>query len=130
LVVLGLNATLTLALSFSLMKSLRGGKPNGLNYGLYWRRALLAATAARALGDAMHQSLAEERLSAWVEAFAAGTLLPVPCSWDLCCGAAALCRHRLELRHSFATSSASRCRNLGTCAGRQNQKTQQELLTS
>jgi diguanylate cyclase (GGDEF)-like protein len=60
LVVLGLNATLTLALSFSLVKSLRGGKSNGLSYGLYWRRALLAATAARALGDAMHQSLAEE----------------------------------------------------------------------
>ena len=60
LVVLGLNATLTLALSFSLVKSLRGGKPNGLNYGLYWRRALLAATSARALGDAMHQSSAEE----------------------------------------------------------------------
>src|SRR5271168_514297 len=60
LVVLGLNATLTLALSFSLVKSLRNGKSNGLNYGLYWRRALLAATAARALGDAMHQTLAEE----------------------------------------------------------------------
>jgi diguanylate cyclase (GGDEF)-like protein len=60
LVVLGLNATLTLALSFSLVKSLRGGKSNGLSYGLYWRRALLAATAARALGDAMHQSLAED----------------------------------------------------------------------
>src|ERR1700685_2161963 len=60
LVVLGLNATLTLALSFSLVKSLRGGKSNGLSYGLYWRRALLAATAARALADAMHQTLAEE----------------------------------------------------------------------
>jgi diguanylate cyclase (GGDEF)-like protein len=60
LVVLGLNATLTLALSFSLVKSLRGGKSNGLNYKFYWRRALLAATAARALGDAMHQTLAEE----------------------------------------------------------------------
>jgi diguanylate cyclase (GGDEF)-like protein len=60
LVVLGLNATLTLALSFSLVKSLRNGKPNGINYPLYWRRALIAATAARALGDAMHQSLAEE----------------------------------------------------------------------
>ncbi len=60
LVVLGLNATLTLALSFTLVKSLRGGKSNGLSYGLYWRRALLAATAARALGDAMHQSMAEE----------------------------------------------------------------------
>jgi diguanylate cyclase (GGDEF)-like protein len=60
LVVLGLNATLTLALSFSLVKCLRGTKSNGLNYKFYWRRALLAATAARALGDAMHQTLAEE----------------------------------------------------------------------
>src|SRR6202041_1314184 len=60
LVVLGLNATLTLALSFSLVKSLRGAKSNGLNYQLYWRRALLAGTAARALGDAMRQTLAEE----------------------------------------------------------------------
>ena len=60
LVVLGLNATLTLALSFSLVKSLRTGKVNGINYPLYWRRALIAATAARALGDAMHQSMAEE----------------------------------------------------------------------
>jgi diguanylate cyclase (GGDEF)-like protein len=60
LVVLGLNATLTLALSFSLVKSLRGAKPNGLNHKLYWRRALLAATAARALGDAMRQTLVEE----------------------------------------------------------------------
>src|SRR6202167_1408214 len=60
LVVLGLNATLTLALSFSLVKCLRGAKSNGLNYNLYWRRALLAATAARALGDAMHHPMAEE----------------------------------------------------------------------
>ncbi len=60
LVVLGLNATLTLALSFSLVKSLRGAKSNGLDYKLYWRRALLAATAARALSDFLHQTLAEE----------------------------------------------------------------------
>ena len=60
LVVLGLNATLTLALSFSLVKALRTSKPNGISYPFYWRRALLAATAARALADAMHQSLAEE----------------------------------------------------------------------
>jgi diguanylate cyclase (GGDEF)-like protein len=60
LVVLGLNATLTLALSFSLVKSLRSGKSNGLSFPLYWRRALLAATAARALADAMHHSMAEE----------------------------------------------------------------------
>jgi diguanylate cyclase (GGDEF)-like protein len=60
LVVLGLNATLTLALSFSLVKSLRDGRPNGINHPLYWRRALIAATAARALGDALRQSLVEE----------------------------------------------------------------------
>lgn len=60
LVVLGLNSTLTLALSFSLVKSLRSGKVNGINYPFYWRRVLIAATAARALADAMHQSLAEE----------------------------------------------------------------------
>ncbi|MDP9013852.1 MAG: GGDEF domain-containing protein [Pseudomonadota bacterium] len=60
LVVLGLNATLTLALSFSLLKSLRNGKPNGISHPLYWRRALLAATAARALADAKHQPMAEE----------------------------------------------------------------------
>jgi diguanylate cyclase (GGDEF)-like protein len=60
LVVLGLNATLTLALSFTLVKSLRGAKANGLDYKFYWRRALLAATAARALSDFLHQILAEE----------------------------------------------------------------------
>jgi diguanylate cyclase (GGDEF)-like protein len=60
LVVLGLNATLTLALSFSLVKSLRSGKANGLDHPLYWRRALVAATSARALADALRQPLAEE----------------------------------------------------------------------
>jgi diguanylate cyclase (GGDEF)-like protein len=60
LVVLGLNATLTLALSFSLVKTLRNGKPNGLDYPLYWRRSLLAATAARALADALRQPRAED----------------------------------------------------------------------
>jgi diguanylate cyclase (GGDEF)-like protein len=60
LVVLGLNATLTLALSFSLVKALRAGSANGISYPFYWRRALIAATAARALADAMHQPMAEE----------------------------------------------------------------------
>ena len=60
LVVLGLNATLTLALSFSLVKSLRNSASNGLDYELYWRRALLSATAARALADVMHHAMAEE----------------------------------------------------------------------
>ncbi|MGA2190103.1 MAG: GGDEF domain-containing protein [Steroidobacteraceae bacterium] len=60
LVVLGLNATLTLALSFTLVKCLRTGKSNGINHPLYWRRALLATTSARALADAMHHAMAEE----------------------------------------------------------------------
>lgn len=60
LVVLGLNATLTLALSFSLVKSLRSHKPNGISFPYYWQRALLAATAARALADAMRHPMAEE----------------------------------------------------------------------
>ena len=59
LVVLGLNSTLTLALSFSLVKSLRTGKANGISYPFYWRRALVAATAARALADAMHRNRAD-----------------------------------------------------------------------
>jgi diguanylate cyclase (GGDEF)-like protein len=60
IVILGLNATLTLALGFTLVKSLKGGKPNGVNHPLLWRRSLLAATAARALGEAVGQSALEE----------------------------------------------------------------------
>ena len=61
LVVLGLNATLTLALSFSLVKSLRTGRVNGLNYPLYWRRALVWPQPPHARSrDAMRQSMAEE----------------------------------------------------------------------
>jgi diguanylate cyclase (GGDEF)-like protein len=50
LLVLGLNATIALALSFSLIKSLQTTKGRGLDYGLYWKRALVAGTASRALG--------------------------------------------------------------------------------
>ena len=60
LVLLGLNATLTLALSFSLVKVLRSGKGGGLDLPYYWRRTMLAGSAARALADALHQPLAEE----------------------------------------------------------------------
>jgi len=51
LVIIGLNAALTLALSFSLVSSLRACKPNGIDYRRYWRRTLLAATASRAFGE-------------------------------------------------------------------------------
>ncbi len=60
LVVLGLNATLTLALSFSLVKALRGSTANGISHPFYWRRALLGATAARALADRVRHPLAED----------------------------------------------------------------------
>src|ERR1700691_3815178 len=50
LVVLGLNATLTLALSFSLVKTLRAGKVNGIDYPLYWRGARARRRPAPAHG--------------------------------------------------------------------------------
>jgi len=50
LMVIGLNATISLALSFSLLKSWQGdGHHGGLDYPLYWRRALLSATASHVL---------------------------------------------------------------------------------
>ena len=60
LVVLGLNATLTLALSFTLVRSLQDEAPHGLDYSHFWRRALLAAIAARALGETLRQPHCEE----------------------------------------------------------------------
>lgn len=61
LVVLGLNATVSLALSFSLLKSWQTKEASGgLDYGLYWRRALLAATCARVLAPAAGVRDAEE----------------------------------------------------------------------
>ena len=47
LMVVGLNATISLALSFSLLKSWQNtGTSDGLDYPMFWRRALLAATAS------------------------------------------------------------------------------------
>ncbi|MCC6203120.1 MAG: HDOD domain-containing protein [Gammaproteobacteria bacterium] len=47
--VLGVNETLTLALSFTLVKSLQAEGAAGLDYRHYWRRSLACATAARTL---------------------------------------------------------------------------------
>ena len=49
LVVLGLNTTLTLALTFSLVKSMKDGGACGLDLNRVWRRSLLAGAAARVL---------------------------------------------------------------------------------
>jgi len=60
LVVLGLNATLTLALSFTLVGGLRRDPPKGFDFLTYWRRTILAATWAKLLATEMHQPLGEE----------------------------------------------------------------------
>ena len=51
LVLLGLNATLTLALSFSLVKVLRSSKASGLDLPYYWRRTMLAGSAGPTSGQ-------------------------------------------------------------------------------
>ena len=51
MILLGLNATVTLSLSFSLLTSLREDKPNTVDYSHYWRRSLLAGAASRAMSD-------------------------------------------------------------------------------
>lgn len=64
---LGLNATLTLALSFSLADSLRGAPASAETVTRVWRRALLSATAARLLGE-------KKGLQSLEELFLAGLL--------------------------------------------------------
>ncbi len=58
--VLGLNATVTLALSFSIVAGLRHGKKGGLNYALFWRRTVLAAIAARACSELLGLQQSED----------------------------------------------------------------------
>jgi diguanylate cyclase (GGDEF)-like protein len=60
LVIIGLNAALTLALSFSLVSSMRALRPVGIDYPRFWRRILLAATAARAFGESIKVGHAED----------------------------------------------------------------------
>jgi diguanylate cyclase (GGDEF)-like protein len=60
LVIIGLNAALTLALSFSLVSSIRALKPAGIDYPRFWRRTLLAAMAARAFAESAKTPHAED----------------------------------------------------------------------
>lgn len=48
--ILGINATLSLALSFSLVKGLRASGTSGFDYRIYWQNSAIAATAARVIG--------------------------------------------------------------------------------
>jgi len=59
LLTLGLDATLIIALSFSLVISLRRDKTAGLDHEFYWRRSLLSATAASAMAKALNRTDSE-----------------------------------------------------------------------
>ncbi|MGP1676855.1 MAG: diguanylate cyclase [Burkholderiales bacterium] len=61
-IVLGLDAAISLALSFSLLKSWPdpGGERNGIDYPLFWRRSLLAAAIGRILARKVGIEYAEE----------------------------------------------------------------------
>jgi diguanylate cyclase (GGDEF)-like protein len=58
--VLGLNATIMLALSFSLSASMRKTRKGGMDYAHFWRRALLAAAAARVIATKLNEVPAED----------------------------------------------------------------------
>ena len=51
IILLGLDGTLAMALSFSLADSMHDSAGEGLDYSLFWRRSLAAATCCRRLGD-------------------------------------------------------------------------------
>ena len=60
LIVLGLNATLTLALSFTLVTALRKDASKGFDFDAYWKRAILAATWGKLLASELGRRDAEE----------------------------------------------------------------------
>lgn len=60
LMLLGLNAALSLALSFSLVQGLRGPRKPVLDYDRCWRRVLIAAAAARLLAPRARDHSAED----------------------------------------------------------------------
>jgi len=60
LIVLGLNATLTLALSFTLVSALRRDSSKGFDFTAYWKRAILSATWGKLLASEFGRRDAEE----------------------------------------------------------------------
>jgi diguanylate cyclase (GGDEF)-like protein len=67
IILFGLDGTLTLALSFSLVSTLRASRPNGMDYKFFWQRSLAMAICSRLLGIQL-------RLGAKEELFLAGLL--------------------------------------------------------
>ncbi len=65
---IGFNGVLSLALSFSLVKSLRRESGAGLDHSTFWRRALIAGSSALALGQACkRQDLEELFIAAFIQ---------------------------------------------------------------
>jgi diguanylate cyclase (GGDEF)-like protein len=60
LIVLGLHGATTLALGFYILGSYRGLRSNGVDYGRYWRRAILSASAARCFGALQNTCAVED----------------------------------------------------------------------
>jgi len=58
--VLGINATLSLALSFSLVRDLKKPRSKGFDPVAYWRRSAIAAAAGRALAESANKGMREE----------------------------------------------------------------------
>ncbi len=56
----GLNGTLTLALSFSIIGATPGTKTSGLNHELFWRRSLAVASCCQILGKHLDIAAKEE----------------------------------------------------------------------
>lgn len=48
--ILGINATLSLALSFSLVRGLQNGKRTAFDHHAFWRRCVISAAASREIG--------------------------------------------------------------------------------
>ncbi len=57
---LGINATLSLALGFSLVRGLRKSKGARFDHQSYWRRSVIAAAATRAVGVSVNSVSPEE----------------------------------------------------------------------
>lgn len=60
LVTLGMNATLTLALSFTLVRTLRSSATGGFDFPAYWRRTVLSSTWGKLLATELERPDAEE----------------------------------------------------------------------
>jgi diguanylate cyclase (GGDEF)-like protein len=58
--ILGLNASLTVALSFSLVSSLKSQTGDDDNFRNFWKRSIISATAARQIGLMLNEKNLEE----------------------------------------------------------------------